>query len=541
MKFLLLVSVIFCFLIVDTSSAQTVSIPCPVIPTPVSYRQELGYFQLDEGIHLNVKHLPYEIEKYIVNQLKSIYSISCLTDSSVGDITFRKIKNVPLHSYSIDVSQTITITFSSEESCFYAVNSLLQLIEKKENGYLIPHCFLNDFPKFQWRGLHLDVSRHFFTVPEIKRFLDLMAFYKFNTFHWHLTDDQGWRIEIKAYPKLTEIGAWRDSTVIGHYNDQPRQYKQHRTGGFYTQEEVKDIVTYAQDRYISIVPEIEMPGHSRAALAAYPEYSCTGIKQGVPGLWGVFEDIYCSKPETTAFLQEILSEVITLFPSRYLHIGGDEAPKKRWEECLRCQEVIKKNGLKDEHELQSYFIKEMDSFITSKGKKLIGWDEILEGGLSPNAAVMSWQGEEGGIEAAKQSHFVIMSPATHCYFDHYQSRSPQEPLAIGGFLSLEKVYQFDPIPKGLSFLESKYILGGQANLWTEYIPNMKQLEYMAFPRALAMAQSVWCHQKDNSYEQFLSILKNHQFPFLDRMGVNYSQAVFYPQKEIIRTKDGRTN
>ncbi|MFT5779370.1 MAG: hexosaminidase, partial [Crocinitomicaceae bacterium] len=366
---------------------------------------------------------------------------------------------------------------------------------------------------------------------------DLMALYKFNTFHWHLTDDQGWRIEIKQYPKLTSIGGYRDSTVIGHYSDSPRRYDQISYGGFYSQEEVKDIVNYAKKKYITVVPEIEMPGHSRAALAAYPELSCTGIEQGVPGLWGVFDDIYCSKDASIQFMQNVLSEVLELFPSTYIHIGGDEAPKTRWKECEDCQKVIAKNGLKDEHELQSYFIRQMDEFLTSKGRKLIGWDEILEGGLSPNAAVMSWRGTEGGIEAAKQKHEVVMTPTTYCYFDYYQSGHPSEPLAIGGYLPLEKVYAFDPMPEELTEEFEQYILGGQANLWTEYIPSMEQLEYMTYPRALALAQSVWCGNKP-PYEEFLASYLTYHETYLERQGVHVAKSIHFPSMEISRVKQG---
>ncbi|NBR16306.1 MAG: beta-N-acetylhexosaminidase, partial [Crocinitomicaceae bacterium] len=324
-----------------------------------------------------------------------------------------------------------------------------------------------------------------------KKFIDLMSIYKFNTFHWHLTDDQGWRIEIKKYPKLTEIGAWRDSTVENHYSTFPRTYEKKKYGGFYTQEQIKEIVNYASSKYITVVPEIEMPGHARAALAAYPEFSCTEKQQGVEGLWGVFDDIFCAKTESINFLQDILSEVIELFPGEYIHIGGDEAPKTRWQKCSKCQEIIKENSLKNEHELQSYFIGQMDVFLSSKGKKIIGWDEILEGGLSPNAAVMSWRGYEGGIEAAKQGHYVIMTPGSHCYFDHYQGRGKDEPLAIGGFTPLEKVYEFNPIPSILNTSEASFILGAQANLWTEYIADFDKLMYMAYPRAIALSQVLW--------------------------------------------------
>lgn len=539
MKISVIFSIIVAGFLVSNSFAQTINTPlCAIIPTPVVYQESNGNFNFSEEFIINTTNLPVEIGKYLESQLKNSFSIVSKMESNGGEINFKKSVNVPKDSYSITVTESITITYSSDESCFYAVNSLLQLIEKSKLGYSIKKCFISDLPKFEWRGLHLDVSRHFYTVDEVKRFIDLMALYKFNTFHWHLTDDQGWRIEIKQFPKLTEIGAWRDSTLIGHYNDLPRKYEHKRVGGFYTQEQIKDVVQYAQNRYISIVPEIEMPGHSRAALAAYPEYSCNGIQQGVPGIWGIFDDIYCSKPETLDFLKKILDEVIVLFPSPYVHIGGDEAPKTRWHACDKCQKTIKDNGLKDEHELQSYFIRQMDAYLTSKGKKIIGWDEILEGGLSPNASVMSWRGEEGGIEAVKQKHYVVMSPSGYCYFDHYQSGNANEPVAIGGYLPLEKVYKFNPIPDGLTTEEQYYILGGQANLWTEYIPTMQHLEYMTYPRALALAQSLWCREQKPSYENFLTVLLNKQLYYLDKYKVNYSKAIFYPSVQIKRNDLG---
>lgn len=434
-------------------------------------------------------------------------------------------------------AQKLNVSCESNAAQFYALNSILQLFKEESGSWTLPSCHLEDSPRFAWRGLHLDVSRHFFTVAEVKRYIDLMALYKFNIFHWHLTDDQGWRIEIKKYPELTEVGAYRDSTVIGHYSDEPRRYKQEKYGGFYTQEDVKEIVAYAKLKYITVVPEIELPGHSRAALAAYAEFSCTGAQNGVPGLWGVFDDVYCSKPETIQFMKDILSEVLTLFPSEYIHIGGDEAPKTRWKKCDDCQKVIQDEGLKDEHELQSYFIQQIDDFLSAKGRKLIGWDEILEGGLSENAAVMSWRGMSGGIEAAKQKHEVVMSPTAFCYFDYYQSAHPSEPLAIGGFLPLEKVYQFDPIPKDLPAELEQYILGGQANLWTEYIPSLEQLEYMTYPRALALSTVLWSRNKP-SYSDFLSTYLNYHENYLEVHEVRKSNAVHHPKLNISRSLTG---
>jgi hexosaminidase len=510
---------------------------CPIIPSPAAYQEGNGIFQLETELSVNPEFLPDRIKDYLVRQMTDKYGLTLVFSANGRHLDFKRLQNVPQDHYSIRVAEKITISYSSEESCFYALNSLQQLMKTSENGIEIQECFVSDQPRFQWRGLHLDVSRHFFSVEEVKRFIELMAYYKFNTFHWHLTDDQGWRIEIKKYPKLTEIGAWRDSTVNNHYNTVPRTYTKERYGGFYTQDEIREIVRFAERHYITVVPEIEMPGHSRAALAAYPELSCFGEQLEVPGLWGVFDDIYCSHHNTIEFLKDVLTEVLELFPSEYIHIGGDEAPKERWSRCRKCQAVIRENGLKDEHELQSWFIRQMDDFLTARGRKLIGWDEILEGGLSPNATVMSWRGFEGGIEAAKQGHYVVMSPGSHCYFDHYQSKHPNEPLAIGGYTPLEKVYEFDPIAPGMTPDQAAYVLGGQANVWTEYIPNFKQVEYMVYPRALALAQTLWC-QKKTIYSVFKAALITYHLPILKKMGVNYSEAMFYPEMKIERSTNG---
>jgi hexosaminidase len=510
---------------------------CPIIPAPVTYVTSNGQFSIGDELAISSDNVPSGILDYVANRLTNTFGIRAVISSTAQQLVFKKVSNVPNDYYSINVNENIIVTYSTDASCFYAINSLFQLIQGSADEYTIAKCFLKDYPKFSWRGLHLDVSRHFFTVDEVKRYIDLMAMYKFNRFHWHLTDDQGWRIEIKKYPKLTAIGAWRDSTVNAHYSTTPRTYEVARTGGFYTQEQVKEIVQYAANRYITVVPEIEMPGHARAALAAYPELSCTGQQHGVEGLWGVFDDIFCAHESSIQFLKNVLDEVMVLFPSEYIHIGGDEAPKTRWNKCPKCQAVIRENGLKDEHELQSWFVTQMDNYLTSKGRKIIGWDEILEGGLSPNATVMSWRGFEGGVDAAKQGHDVIMSPGSHCYFDHYQSKNATEPLAIGGFTPIEKVYQFNPIPSALSAEEATHVLGGQANLWTEYIPDMTQLEYMVYPRALALSQVLWCVAAP-TYDIFRSVLVKHQFKYLDRFTVNYSRAMFYPEMNVSRKMDG---
>ncbi len=420
----------------------------------------------------------------------------------------------------------IEIHANQPEGLFYGVQSLLQLFplafyeNKIVDELQVQGIQITDEPRFPYRGMHLDVCRHMFPVAFIKKYIDLLATYKFNTFHWHLTEDQGWRIEIKQYPKLTEIGAYRDSTVVGHAGGANPTYDGQRYGGFYTQEEVREIVQYASDRMVTIIPEIEMPGHSLAALSAYPELACTDGPFRAATTWGVFEDIYCPKEETFVFLENVLAEVMELFPGTYIHIGGDEAPKKRWEESGFCQDLMKKEGLKNEHELQSYFIHRIESFLNSHGRKLIGWDEILEGGLSPNATVMSWRGTEGGIAAAQQGHDAIMTPGSHCYFDHYQADPKTQPLAIGGFTPLDKVYGYEPVPEELSVEEAQHILGAQANVWTEYIPTPEQVEYMVLPRMAALAEVNWSAPTNKNWNDFQYRLSTH-FLIYDALEYNY--------------------
>ncbi len=427
--------------------------------------------------------------------------------------------------YKINVLPGSIQIIGKEEGIFYGIQTFMQMTFNNLN---LQSCMITDYPRFQWRGMHLDVSRHFFGVDFIKKYIDLLSMYKMNVFHWHLTDDQGWRIEIKKYPKLTGIGAWRNGSMIGHYNEQ--KFDTIRYGGFYTQKEIKEVVEYAKQKHITIVPEIEMPGHALAALSAYPQYSCTGGPFEVGKAWGVYDDVFCAGNDSTfIFLQNILDEVVQLFPGEYIHIGGDECPKTRWENCERCQRKTKNEKLNNAHELQSYFIQKIEKYLNSKGKKIIGWDEILEGGIAPNAAVMSWRGTEGGIAAAKEKHFVVMTPGSHCYFDHYQGNPRFEPLAIGGNTTLEKVYSYEPIPiaigtEGLTEEESKYILGAQGNVWTEYMYNEKQVEYMVLPRILALSEVLWIVKNKNDYSYFkkrvqsnLSVLSklDYNFKFLD--------------------------
>ncbi len=405
---------------------------------------------------------------------------------------------------------------------FYAQQSLQQLLFN--GGGKLDCQTIIDAPRFAWRGMHLDVSRHFFSVDFIKKYIDILAMHKMNTFHWHLTDDQGWRIEIKKYPKLTQIASQRKETMVGkNFNPYVGDGVPH--GGFYTQEQIKEVVAYAKERFVTVVPEIEMPGHSVAALSAYPQYSCNQKPLQARTTWGVSEDVYCSKDETFTFLFNILDEVMELFPSKYIHIGGDEAPKTRWKSCQQCQGNIKKHGLKDEHELQSYFIKKIDAYLTSKGRYTIGWDEILEGGLAPNAAVMSWRGEAGGIAAAKLNHKVVMSPGSHCYFDHYQGNKKTEPLAIGGYTPLKKTYSYEPIPAALSKDAASYILGAQGNVWTEYMSTPEQVMYMALPRLSALSEVLWSGKDQRNYQNFVGRLIPH-LQLLKLQRINYSTALF---------------
>ena len=446
-------------------------------------------------------------------------------------------------AYRLEIEKEhLSISAVDDLGAFYAVQSLRQLMPEylegkepegwgltsKPQGFYLPTGLIKDQPKFAYRGMHLDVGRHFFGPDQIKQYIDYLALLKMNYFHWHLTEDQGWRIEIKSFPRLTQHVGTRPETLVGHYSDQPHAFDGTPYGGFYTQDEVKEIVAYAAQRHITVIPEIEMPGHAQAAISAYPELGCTGEAIDVATKWGIFEDIYCAKDQTFEFLESVLEEVVELFPGPYIHIGGDEAPKAHWESCANCQRVIQENGLADEHELQSYFITRIEAFINGKGKQIIGWDEILEGGLAPNATVMSWRGTQGGVEAAKQHHNVIMTPTSHCYFDYYQSDLPTEPLAIGGYLPLKKVYSYNPIPHELTPEEADYILGAQGNVWTEYMPTFEQVQYMVFPRILALSEVVWngpVKSLDREYAGFTRRVASF-FNRLDAMGVNYANHLY---------------
>jgi hexosaminidase len=432
--------------------------------------------------------------------------------------------------YHLSVTKKgIVIKAETAAGLFYAVQTIRQLLPAEvesltpvqDISLVVPACEIKDNPRFVYRGMHLDVGRHMFPMEYVKRYIDMIALHKMNTFHWHLTEDQGWRIEIKKYPLLTEVGGFRKETLIGHGGRPPFEFDGTPYGGYYTQDEVKEIVEYARQRFITVIPEIEMPGHSVAALAAYPELSCTGKPIEVVTRWGVFDDVYCAgKEETFQFLQDVLDEVIELFPSQYIHIGGDECPKTRWEVCPDCQKRIAEEGLADEHELQSYFIKRIENYLLTKNRRIIGWDEILEGGLAPQATVMSWRGIRGGIAAAKEGHDVIMTPSSHLYLDHYQTEPDDQPLAIGGYSPLEWVYSYEPLPEELTADEQKYILGLQGNLWSEYLKTPDHMEYMAYPRMFAIAETGWTPLIKKDFEEFL-LRFTHQTPRYDLAGINY--------------------
>jgi hexosaminidase len=425
-------------------------------------------------------------------------------------------------------SDGVVIRASAGPGLFYGTQTLLQLLPpqvfstkkvQEAVAWLVPAVKIEDQPRFGWRGLMLDVSRHFFNKEEVKNFIDLMAQHKMNTFHWHLADDPGWRVEIKRYPKLTEVGAWRKDILYGlNPKDGTEWGPDGRYGGFYTQDDIREIIAYAKDRYITIVPEIDMPGHSGSALAAYPEYTCTGKHDGPNEKMAV----YCAGNDAGfEFIEGMLTELLELFPSKYIHIGGDEVDKANWKKCEKCQARMKQQGLKNENELQSYFIRRLEKFLNAHNRTLIGWDEILEGGLAPNATVMSWRGIDGGIAAAKAGHDVVMTPTSHCYFDYLQAKSG-EPVGIGGFLPLNLVYSFEPIPAAITGDKAKHILGAGGNLWTEFVANYRHAQYMAYPRACAMAELTWSDPKQKNWADFRKRLDS-QLLRLKAQGVNYRQ------------------
>ncbi|MEQ7799689.1 family 20 glycosylhydrolase [Pedobacter sp. ASV1-7] len=427
----------------------------------------------------------------------------------------------------VSTSKQIGIQAVKASGVFYGMQTLVQLIRNNEVKRQIPAIEISDKPRFAWRGMMLDVGRYFYSIEFIKKMLDEMAVYKLNKFHWHLTDDQGWRIEIKKYPELTQKGAWRSESQFGIGLDK-NWINTNPHGGYYTQEEIKEVIKYAQSKYIEVIPEIEVPGHSKAALSVFPHLSCTGGPFEVPGYWGVVEDVYCAGNEDTfKFVEDVLTEVVELFPSKIVHIGGDECKKNRWKTCAKCQNRIKKEGLKDEYELQSYFIKRVQNFLNSKGKSIIGWDEILEGGLAPNAKVMSWRGTKGGIAAAKQGHEVVMSPNTFLYLDYAQGAADLEP-AYGRtrFLPIEKVYSYNPVSEEFTEPEGKLIKGVQANVWTELLHNRESVEYMIFPRITAVAEVAWTNQNLRQWDDFSRRIE-YQFDYYKSKDITFAESIYY--------------
>ncbi|MCJ8154639.1 family 20 glycosylhydrolase [Chryseobacterium sp. SSA4.19] len=510
-----------------------------LIPYPKNIEFSKGEFVLNNQTVVKGNEKSFEYQFFLKSLHKSYHLDLSKNDRRSGDNVIFIYVDEKMNTdadYEIDVTkESISVKAKQSEGLFHGIQTLLQLIQDSPGGK-IPAMKIKDEPRFAWRGMHLDVCRHFFTVAEVKQYIDYLAMYKLNTFHWHLTDDQGWRIEIKKYPKLTQIGSKRKESMIGAYVDNTFDGKPYGPY-FYTQDQIKEVVKYAQERHITVVPEIEMPGHALAALSAYPGLACTQGPFESATKWGVFDDVFCPKEETFTFLQNVLDEVIALFPSQYIHIGGDECPKTRWKECAHCQELIKKNNLKDEHGLQSYFIHRIEKYVNSKGRKIIGWDEILEGGLAPNAAVMSWTGIKGGVEAAQSGHFAVMTPGAYCYFDHYQGDPQTEPNAFGGFTPLDKVYSYNPVPDELNAEQVKYIMGVQANLWTEYILDFKQVQYMIFPRLFALSEVGWGTADPGNYKEFEARAIN-QFKVLDKMNVNYAKSIYNITGKVIPAANG---
>jgi hexosaminidase len=512
-----------------TKSSNLKETELSLIPKPDSISFLNQEYKACSELNFNISNVNVPVD-FIVEILKERlaekYNIS-LKYSDKPELQFIGISGMSPESYSLVINKKgIVIKASDYNGFLYGVQTLMQIADLSSDStgkLVLPGLEIFDSPAFRWRGMHLDVCRHFFSVDFIKKMLRGMAMHKLNNFHWHLTDDQGWRIEIKKYPELSSIAAWRDETIVGHINDKPWKFDGIRYGGYYTQEEIKDVVNYAKQLGITIVPEIEMPGHAVAALTAYPKLSCTGGPIKPFNVWGVSEDVFCAgKEETFTFLENVLSEVMELFPGEIIHIGGDECPKIRWEKCTDCQKRINEEGLNNEQELQSYFIKRIEKFVNSHGKKIIGWDEILEGGLAENALVMSWRGEEGGIEAAESGHEVVMSPNDICYLDHYQIDDPNEPLAFGGLTTIEDIYKWSIIPEKLSEDKKHFIRGAQANVWTEYIPDEKQAEYMIFPRLCALSEITWTKKENLSYEDFMSRLTFHYLR-LENAGFNFKR------------------
>lgn len=531
----------FAFLLSNIAVKATDS---ALIPWPAKVEFREGNFQLTPETRVVIDDASKATGEYLAERLRPatgcklsvVPETAPATDELGSIILTTRDANPKLGSegYHLSVAGgSVVIRAPSEAGLFYGVQTFLQLLPVEvfspqpvsNVAWTVSNVEIEDQPRFPWRGLMLDVARHFFTKAEIKQLLDDMALHKLNSFHWHLVDDQGWRVEIKKYPRLTEVGAWRNGIGFGLDPKASTAYgPDGRYGGFYSQADIREIVAYAAARHITIVPEIEMPGHSSAALAAYPQYSCSGGPYTTDVSGGIFAGVYCAgNDETFEFLENVLAEVMDLFPGKYIHIGGDEVPKSNWAHCSKCQARMAKEGLKGGRELQSYFIRRIETFINAHGRSLIGWSEIREGGLAKNAAVMDWIG--GAVEAASDGHNVVMSPTKYCYLDHYQSTNHvNEPRAIGGYLPLSRVYEFEPIPATLSPALQSHILGAQGNLWTEYVPSFKHAQYMIFPRMCAMAEVTWSPTAARDWAGFARRLAVHERR-LDLAQINYRKGI----------------
>ncbi len=504
----------------------TSEVAYPIIPHPATLEPRPGAFALKSDTPLIATSADAQpVAAYLSEQLAGEFGlkldVQTAPDAPARAIVLTLDTNLTAgdEAYVLDISrETARLSAPHPHGLIHGVQTIRQLLAKDDGNWRLPACHIEDQPHYRWRGMLLDCGRHFMPKEFVKRYIDLLAYHKMNVLHWHLTEDQGWRIEIKKYPKLTEIGAWRDAT---RDSEQPRDGQ--RYGGFYTQDDVREIVAYAASRHITIVPEIEMPGHSVAALAAYPELSCTGEPLEVMTQWGIHRDVYCAGNEQVfEFLEDVLTEVMELFPSEYIHVGGDESPKDRWKTCPKCQARIKAEGLADEHELQSYFIRRMEKFLSAHGRRLVGWDEILEGGLAPGATVQSWRGMKGAIAAAQAGHDVISSPTSNCYLDYAQADAPGEPVRMGR-LSLEQCYAFEPTPASFTPDQAKHVLGLEGNMWTEHAPPSR-VDWQVFPRLCALAEVAWSPEATRDWENFQTRLQTH-YRRLDALGVAY----FIPQ------------
>lgn len=521
-----------------------------IFPEPEIIKTTPGNFKLNsatailyDGAHDELKSIADRLSAQLKSKLSAKLPLRKLTGASgTNQIVLKlseKLSGLGNEGYVMDItSGRIVITAKLPQGCFYGVQTLLQLLPVNPgNTVVIPGLHIEDQPRFSWRGTMLDVSRHFYTVDQVKKYIDFLAAYKLNTFHWHLTDNQGWRIEIKKYPLLTSVGAWRKRSMAGHFEEQPERFDSVPHGGFYTQEDIKEVVAYAQKRYVTVVPEIDLPGHCSAALAAYPELGC-GEHPGpfeVKDKWGIFDDVYCAGKENTfEFLADVFAEVAVLFPGKVIHVGGDECRKTNWKRCTYCQARMKKEGLKDEHELQGYFINRIAAVLKAKNKRVIGWDEILEGKeLAANTMVMSWRGTTGGVTAAKKHHDVVMTPTTYLYLDYYQGAPDLEPLTIDGFNTLERVYHYEPVPAVLNDVEAKYIKGLQGNIWTEFIPDFNHLQYMAFPRMAALAEVAWSAPEKRNWEKFKRKMET-EYRRYDASGINYAKSAYQVSFELVK-------